>query len=407
MWKILCGVVRWCFRWAVAGAAVVVLVVLGMEMPRADARAALEKLPLMDVAARAAELRGEGRFGEAMVVVEAGLDWMKNESGPAREALVAERARIEEAQTGLWARVKRMGAGALTGEADSMEALAGAVVADFFVIGDIRDLVLEGVKSVQTGEEPDPVIVALSTAGLVTTLAPEIDWAPSVMKAGRRMGAMTRRMGAIVVDAVKTRKAVVLTEVFEDVGTLSRKGGPRFAAEVLRFVDDPAALRRRAAFVEKRAVEGPFALHVLGAEAEVLLPTAVRVGDPLEGVARAALEQPRAAEELAVMLSRRGEAGKEFLRSGEGKRLVALIRPHPLLGAMKFVAKDRAGEAAGLIGGWLDEWLRSLWKWIALLALGALVVAGGLVWWAWRGTFARLGAEGVTGRVGGGGVGRR
>ena len=148
VWKVLCGVVRWSFRWAVAGAAVAVLVVLGMEMPRADARAALEKLPLMDVAARAAELRGEGRFGEAMVVVEAGLDWMKNESGPAREALVAERARIEEAQTGLWARVKRMGAGALTGEADSMEALAGAVVADFFVIGDIRDLVLEGVKSV-------------------------------------------------------------------------------------------------------------------------------------------------------------------------------------------------------------------------------------------------------------------
>ena len=35
------------------------------------------------------------------------------------------------------------------------------------------------------------VIVALSAVGLATTLAPEVDWAPSLLKAARRAGSMT------------------------------------------------------------------------------------------------------------------------------------------------------------------------------------------------------------------------
>jgi len=60
--------------------------------------------------------------------------------------------------------------GALSGHGDDMEGMIGAGVADLFVVGDIRDLVIEG-SHWMDGEEVDEVIVALSSLGVAASAA--------------------------------------------------------------------------------------------------------------------------------------------------------------------------------------------------------------------------------------------
>lgn len=53
------------------------------------------------------------------------------------------------------------------GAHDSLEGWIGAVAADFFIVGDVRDLVIEGGELALDGES-DEVILALSGIGLAT-----------------------------------------------------------------------------------------------------------------------------------------------------------------------------------------------------------------------------------------------
>lgn len=72
-------------------------------------------------------------------------------------------------------------AGAVTGEATDTAGFIGALTLDLFVLGDIRDLLVQGYKEFDTGQG-DEVIMGLSTAGLLLTLVPELSWAPSLFK---------------------------------------------------------------------------------------------------------------------------------------------------------------------------------------------------------------------------------
>jgi hypothetical protein len=78
--------------------------------------------------------------------------------------------------------IHRFSQGALTGEASDTATLLGAISIDMFVIGDIRDLIVQGYREYDTGEG-DEVLIALSAAGLLLTLAPEASWVPSLFKA--------------------------------------------------------------------------------------------------------------------------------------------------------------------------------------------------------------------------------
>jgi len=58
--------------------------------------------------------------------------------------------------------------GAIFGEATSVPSLAGSIVSDFFVIGDVRDLGIEGWKFVN-GKNYDRITLGLSLIGVMTT----------------------------------------------------------------------------------------------------------------------------------------------------------------------------------------------------------------------------------------------
>src|SRR2546423_8870827 len=106
--------------------------------------------------------------------------------------------------------------GAVSGRGDSLESLIGAVAADFFIVGDVRDLVIQGGRYVLDGET-DQVVLILSGVGLATTLAPEVDWVPAVLKAARKAGALSRGLADSIIASAKAGKREALTSLMKDV----------------------------------------------------------------------------------------------------------------------------------------------------------------------------------------------
>ncbi|MFW2441064.1 MAG: hypothetical protein ACN4GR_17030 [Arenicellales bacterium] len=131
--------------------------------------------------------------------------------------------------------IERFIGGALSGEPVDTPGLLGTVALDMMVIGDVRDLLVQGYKEFETGQG-DEVIMGLSAAGLFLTLAPELSWGPSLFKTfwrGRRFSEpFQRQIKVALKQARKTNDYRGLqriindfTDVFDSLGS-----GPAMAA---------------------------------------------------------------------------------------------------------------------------------------------------------------------------------
>jgi hypothetical protein len=125
--------------------------------------------------------------------------------------------------------IERFIQGAVSGEPVDTPGLLGVVALDMMVIGDVRDLLMQGYKEFDTGQG-DEVIMGLSAAGLLLTLTPELSWGPSMFKTlwkGRRFSEpFQRQIKAALIHARKTndyrrlkRMMSDFTDVFDSLGT--------------------------------------------------------------------------------------------------------------------------------------------------------------------------------------------
>ena len=236
-----------------------------------------------------------------------------NEKARIEAALIQrrpERADEDRARTAPVAQVGRLfGAaaeGAITGRPDSPAHLAGAVTADFFVVGDIRDVVIQGGRWAN-GEEPDWFLLGISSAGLAltaATVATAGSTAPpkagvSALKAAKRADALSpgllrhfERSADAVLDAsglkaagkagrrsedlidgvraaARSDAALKLSDDVAQVAAISKRVGPAGAMGFLETAESATDLRRarlvadaggdRAIVLLKRA--GPLALR--------------------------------------------------------------------------------------------------------------------------------------------------
>lgn len=333
---------KWGFvRLVIAG---ILLWVVAVDTPARLARLELSLLPGFDFAKEVESLRLQGRFGEAIMVARAGIARGGEASpGPTNDdpTTQEQRAKLDAelvqtlAEQESWLRkAKDAGLGALSGRADSLEGLIGAVAADFFLVGDLRDLVIEGGKLALDGEG-DEVILALSGIGLATTLAPEVDWAPSLMKAARRAGTMTKGLGGEIVALVRNGKRAEVAKVLADTASISRVASPGGAMRLLRYADSAEELAMLARFVERNP-GGAFALHVAGDRGARVVKDAANM---FETVGDSAVR----AEVLLVRTARKGERGIEFLGSRPGR---VLLKPHAVVGLAKAIWKGNAARVA-------------------------------------------------------------
>jgi hypothetical protein len=320
------------------------------------ARAQLGALPDFDYASEVAYLRGAGRYGEALVVADAGLAG----APAAREAIRREREATVSEQGSYLRRAKDLGLGALSGKGASIESLVGAVAADFFVVGDVRDLVVQGGRYVLDGET-DEVVLVLSGVGIATTIAPEVDWVPAVLKAARKAGAMTRGMGEWLLKAARAGNKEGLLALCRDVRRLAERASPGGAARLLRHAETPEELSKIARFVE-REPGGAFVLHVAGKEGAGVVKGAERAG--------------AGAERALVLAAAKGEPGMAWLRTGAWR---AMARPHALVGVAKAFWKGNAEALAARVAAAIDPrawWLVPLLAAWVFLELGLLLRRG-------------------------------
>jgi len=356
--------VAWKGKWNIARllVACILLWIVAADSEARLARLRLAALPDFDYVAEIAHLRDAGRFGEAVMVADAGIDATH---GSLQHAVLDQRQAAEAERDSMARRLKDVGLGALTGTAGldgdaSLERLGGALATDLFVVGDIRDLLIQGAHYV-SGAETDPVIIALSTVGIATTVAPEIDWAPAILKIAKKAGALSRRMQEFVIAAVKGRRFKELEALKGDVKILAENASPAGAVRMLRYADDPADAARLAGFVGRNAryARGAFAMHIAGKEGAQFLKQAERLGP----------QAARAAEHTLVAASKKGPAGVRLLTSPLGK---ALIRPHPILGFLKGAWKGNAEE---FLRASLDRIGPKAWWILPLLAAWAFIEA--------------------------------
>jgi hypothetical protein len=330
----------WSIRWSVLRLVLAgfLLWAVAVDAGPRLARLQLAALPDFDHTAEVLSLREQGRFGESLLIADAGLAIARERGDAAAIArLEAERQATLDEQSSWVRRAKDAGWGAMTGQGDSLESLLGAITADLFVVGDVRDLLIQGTRYALDGEA-DGVILALSAAGIVTTVAPLTELGVSIAKVARRTGAMGARLAESIADLARAGGRAPLQALAGDVGTLARHASPGGALRLMRHADSPDDLARMARFAQ-RGPRHAASLQVTGAEG-----------------LRALRSADEGAEALVLAAARKGEPGRAFLGS---KSAAVLLRPHPLLGVAKGVYKGNAAALAARLTDWLDP--RAWW----------------------------------------------
>jgi hypothetical protein len=313
-------------------------------------------LPYHDFVRDAERLAADGRLAEARSL----LDFVIENPDLPRQKEAATLRRNVQAEMDSWlAKAKRLGKGALTGRGQNAEEIIGAIGADMFVVGDVRDLCLQAWRYA-TGGDADPVVAALSVIGLATTVAPEVDWAPAFLKLARKTGAMTKRFAGFLLglarSARKNRSAREALECLRDTERLVERTGPSGALRMMRSVENGQDLKAAAQFAQASPHAACAVVSVGGNEALRLLE-------------RTGIEE---GADIAIEGAKRGHTGVALA----SRIAPQLFRAHFCVGAAKAVWKRNLNEAITLALSRLGQaWLRVAWGLILLALLGVLAWA--------------------------------
>lgn len=199
----------------------------------------------------------------------------------------------------------RFAAGFVTGTGEDAASLAGTLVGDLFVYGDIRDAVREGGR-MAAGEAADPFVLGLATAGLAITAgtyasggtaAPArvgVSLVKVAYKSGRvgaglgrwvrssvqdvasaagngKVATMRTHAGASVIKASAPGMAAAgLTRLAKDTGRIQTNAGTRAAFDALKLADGPGDVARAAKLAEAKGSQTRAIFKTLGRGALVL-----------------------------------------------------------------------------------------------------------------------------------------
>jgi hypothetical protein len=223
-------------------------------------------------------------------------------------------------------RLYRVSKGVVVGQGESLEEMIGAVGSDFFVVGDVRDLVIQAGRT-WTGADPDPVVAALAGLGLVTEFPAlkEFDVMPALLKCFRKAGALTERFARFFIgaceEAVKLRKTEKLTEAFAHTRVLGRSLGLARTAGLYRYVNTPGDLATLAKWVEKDKDAAWLCVRMGGADGLDALKRLPDTADSAVLLAKAARKGPQGVSAMVSRVRLGARAVKDY-RMGRVQQLV-------------------------------------------------------------------------------------
>lgn len=250
-----------------------------------------------------------------------------------------------------WGRLRAAAWGFATGRVEDGASFAGSTVADLLVYGDVRDLVRELVFEDNT----DEIVVALSAAGILTTIFPPAEGAVTVTKALKKASALSEPM----IDLLKTR--------LKGFKNLSEAGMIQRARDCfLPFYELAKQTRSWGTLVALvrhcRDLDQVKLLAKLAAQA----PDNGRKLGQILAVAGSRLK--KTAEEALQVLSKQGQKGMDHLYAAlrKGPAGLAFVAAHPTLTA-RALKNLKKGTPLGL-GHLHDRWGHFMVKYRALAA---------------------------------------
>lgn len=358
---------RW--GWGALRLLLMVLGVLAALVWWQQQQLAVLALSRIDPLPEVGQLMQQQRYAEAAQYLDFFLQYDYVQNNPDALAL---QQQIAEQRSGWLYQAGKLADGVLFGQSDEEIGQVAGIASDFFVIGDVRDLTIQGWRWMHD-EKTDPVLIALSGLGVAATavqvgsavvsgstagasapvtapvagLATSAKGSIATLKLMRRTGHLPNWLGDALVDGARQMRRQGnlqglggLQILLDDVWTLSRVPG---GARLLAGTADAADLARVARLARKHG-EHTATLHRVGGSAL------------LEG-ASTFERMPAATVQMAATYGQRG------------------LRTLERTGAARFVKYTARASKVVYKGDWwrlLARWLGQLPVW----ALAALVLAG-------------------------------
>ncbi len=178
-------------------------------------------------------------------------------------------------------KLKKMSSGFILGKSDEVEGEVAAVVSDFLVVGDLRDIGKEWAKFIR-GQEVDNVALVLAAIGGVATgallvtagTAASVKSSISITKAAHKVGKLPKWLGTWLVEGVETAKKTQnldhISGFFSDIRKLEETAGSRATLELLAKSKNRDDFRNLAKFGNKFGKKTTTLLKVAGDDAIVI-----------------------------------------------------------------------------------------------------------------------------------------
>lgn len=250
----------------------------------------------------AAELVTEGRMEEVLYLAQFSNQYLPVDDEYSSAELERQ---ANEALQSPWYVMEHFATGALTGEANDTAGFVGTMALDLLVIGDIRDLLVQGYKEFDNGQG-DEVIMGLSAAGLLLTLIPELSWTPSMFKTfwrGKRFsGAFQKQLQEAVLRARKTGNTQELSRLMSHFSDVVDGLGTGPAMNVFKHVSTVEDLAQLASKAKIAPLESYSLVSINGIKAlENVSTTGVKQGKLLKRVKLASRQQKLFTKVLALV----------------------------------------------------------------------------------------------------------
>jgi hypothetical protein len=246
------------FKWLAKALILLIVIACGAALVdrfwiRSETFSALVRI---DPVPHTRDLMAQGRYADAYDYLDFFMDYDYVRADPEAVQVYHE---IDAHRRQLRYRLGKVAEGVVWGSSDELEGQISAVASDFFVVGDIRDLTLEGLKWVN-GEEVDEFTAALSAIGLAAsagswlTAGGSLSAKPalSFLKTADKVGDVPPWVRKELLRNVKllkqTKRLDTTLDLLDTMNDLLKTSGVRGTLKTLDRVEDLTALKRAAVF---------------------------------------------------------------------------------------------------------------------------------------------------------------
>jgi len=212
---------------------ILLLVVLSLMLLKERKEFDIRGLAQIDPIPKTQELISKKRYSEASEYLSYFMQFDYVKENPQAQKLLKE---IENKRNSYEYQKDKILEGIIEGKSDENIGKISAIASDFLVIGDIRDLFIQG-NNYMNDKEVDKVIVALSSVGLIATAstiyslgttAPAKD-AISILKYAKRVNKIPNWLNKAIIKEAKiskeTKSIKNIKKILEPIYTLYKKVG--------------------------------------------------------------------------------------------------------------------------------------------------------------------------------------